>query len=247
MRPIKTLIPVTVVILLLCLGLSPAVSAEEFSSQDRTLEIGYKDAQGNTFYKKLVVTSEEYEVFNDRWTNWESFIEEIREDERMSIGELVAFETKTIELIQNIKEMTYDEETGTYLFPELDIIEFIKTYLLFKKARPFTRALAFGGSQIFTIGRGRAWLPFNRQGETFIGMRFLPIVIQHTIGYSKVKRVTIFPPSIGVEDRLFVHNLFTIGFAGLYINFGERYLDRPAGPVFLIGRTLSIRLGEDIP
>ena len=231
MKALKTLIPVTVVVLFLCMAFSPAVSAGETTTQDRTLEIGYKDAEGNTFYKKLVVTAEEYEVFDGKWTNWESFVEVAREDERMSVEELIAFETLTVELIQNIKDMTYDDETGTYLFPDIDIESFVNLYLMFKKSSPVTRSIF--GSRIFTIGRGRAWLPFNRQGESFIGMRFLPIVVQHSLGYTKVRRVTFFPPSIGVDDRLFVHNFFTIGFVGLYINFGERYLDRPAGPVFL--------------
>ena len=243
MKYVKTILPITIVCLFLGLALAPAASAGEVSTEDLTLEIGYKDQQGNSFYKKLVVTEEEYDEFSSIWTGWEAFVEEARVDERMDVTELVEFETRTIELVQDIKEMTYDDETGQYLFPDIDIQEFISTYLLTK----MPKYKALGGNRIFTIGRGRAWLPFNKQGESFIGMRFLPIIVQHSLGYTKVKIINLFPPSIGVSDRMFIHNLMTIGFVGLYINFGERYLDRPAGPVLLIGRTVCLRLGEDIP
>jgi len=241
MKLAKTILPVSVVALFLGLALMPAASAEEISTQDLTLEIGYKASlKEGYFFKKLVVTEQQLEAFNVNWLNWEEFVKEVRADERMDLNELARFIEKTVALVEEIKEMTKDPETGEYHFPDINIFSFIEGHL-------FKRTKAFGGSKIFTIGRGRAWLPFNRQGETFIGMRFLPIVIQHTLGFSKVTRINIFPPSYGIEDRLFVHNLLTFGFVGLYINFGERYLDRPAGPVLLVGRSLGLRLGEDIP
>jgi len=258
MRTKKTIIPVAIAILFLGLAFIPSLSAEinitkensqtpnegeTFSDLDKTLEIGYKNEEGDVFYKKLVVTDEQLSEFNDVWTNWEQFLDDVRADEKMSWEELLNFEIITRGLLQNIKEMTYDPDSGEYLFPEFNIENFIKKYLLNKNSN----AKGIFGSNMFSIGRGRAWIPFNRQGESFIGMRFLPIVVQHALGYSKVRRVTLLPPSIGVEDRLFVHNVMTFGFIGLYINFGERYLDRPAGPVLLIGQTFGIRLGEDIP
>jgi len=238
MKTVKTILPVAIVALFLTLAIAPSVSADE-PSQDQVLEIGYKDANGYQFYKKITVTAEQLQQFNTDWTAWENKVDEINNDEMMDATEVLEFETMTTTLIEEIKALTYDPETGTYNFPEpLTIGEFIHNYLFMQNIL---------GKRIFSIGRGRAWLPLNRQGESFIGMRFLPIIIQHSIGFTKVRLVNFFPPSIGVEDRMFTHNLMTMGFTGLYINFGERYLDRPAGPVILIGKTMFVRLGEDIP
>lgn len=242
MKITKTLIPLTVVALFLSLTLIPATGAEEVNTEDLTLEIGYKDTlKGEYFYKKLVVTEEQLAAFEISWDDWEVFLEETKEDGRMSIPELIKFKTKTIAIIEEIKEMTKDPETDEYYFPDINIFSLIDATL------PTGTSKALGGSKLFSLGRGRAWLPGNKLGETFFGMRLLPIFVQHTLGYSKVSGLNILPPAWWTEDRLFVHNLITLGFIGLYINFGERFLDRPAGPVLLCGRSIGLKLGEDIP
>lgn len=239
MKSAKTVLPIAVVALFLTLSMSSAFGEDPVvDPQDLILEIGYKDNEGNFFYEQIEVAEDEYLVFEDSFTSFESFVDEIDADGIMDPVELLEFEQAVVDLITEIKELTYDEVTGTYAFPTcIGIGSFISEFLFLKGI----------GRKIFSIGRGRAWLPFNRQGESFIGMRFLPIFIQHTLGYTKVRIVNVIPPSIGVSDRLGIHNFWTVGFAGLYINFGDRYLDRPAGPVVLIGKALWYRLGEDIP
>ena len=242
MKITKKLIPLIIVALFISLALIPASNAEEISTEDLTLEIGYKNSlKSGYFYKKLVVTEEQLTAFEVSWDDWESFLEETKEDGRMSLPELIIFKAKTIEIIEEIKEMTKDPETGEYNFPDVNI------FSLIDKVLPTGTNKALGGSKIFTLGRGRAWLPKNRLGETFFGMRLLPVFVQHTLGYTKVSGFNLFPPAWWREDRLFVHNLITVGFIGLYINFGERFLDRPAGPVLLCGRSIGLKLGEDIP
>jgi hypothetical protein len=241
----KILFTILISAIFIILSFTPAISAKtsgtipiEPINKDLVLEIGYKELNGYTFYKKITVSEKQLEQFEVSWNQWESLLEEIRKDGFMDIKETIKFQQEAVSLIEEIKEITFDPETGTYAFPDnIGVTGFVRDSLFMNGF----------GRRIFSIGRGRAWLPFNRQGEQFIGMRFLPIFIQHSLGFTKVKRFTLIPPSFGVEDRLFIHNLLTVGFVGLYINFGERYFDRQAGPVILIGRSIGIRLGEDIP
>jgi hypothetical protein len=252
MKNTKTIIPIAVVALFLILAISPAVNADEL---DQELEIGFNDNSGYTFYKKIIVTSEQLSQFNNNFTIWENKIKEFDLDNRMDATEILIFVEITNSLVNDIKELTYDFETGIYDFPEPllpdgAILQFIKDHLLIKNeatTNPIPQPIHLQLRRIFTIGRGRAWLPLKNFGEAFIGARFLPIFLQYTIGYAKSRWINFFPPAICIEDRLGIFNLITVGFVGLYVNFGERYIDRPVGPVLLIGRQGWLRLGEDIP
>lgn len=238
MNIIKKVLPIAVICILLSITFSPTTVADDPTEEDLTLEIGYKDNSGNFFFKELVVSEEDYLEFETKFEDWNTFVDECDSDGVMDISELLEFEDRTVDLVEDIKEMTYDEDLGEYLFPDSIVISsFIHEYLLLKG---FSRKL-------FAFGRGRAWLPFNRHGESFIGMRFLPMKIDYALGYSKTRLINFFPPSVGTIDRLGTHNVWIIGFVGLYINFGDRYLDRPAGPVLLIGKGLWFKLGQDIP
>ena len=252
MKKTKMIIPIAIVTLFLSLAIMPATSANEI---DQELEIGFKDNSGYKFYKKIIVTTEQLSQFNNNFSIWESKVKEFDLDNQMDATEILTFLEITNSLVNEIKELTYDSETEIYNFPEpllLDgaILQFIKDHLLLNKkttttSLPLPIHLQF--RKVLTIGRGRTWFPIKHFGDAFMGARFLPIFLQYTVGYAKSRWINIFPPAICTEDRLGVFNLMTIGFVGLYINFGERYIDRPVGPVFLIGSQAWLRLGEDIP
>jgi hypothetical protein len=252
MKKTKTIIPIAVVTLFLTLAMTPAISADEL---DQELEIGFKDNTGYTFYKKIIVTPDQLSQFNSNFTIWENKVKEFDLDNQMDATEILTFVEITNSLINEIKELTYDSEASIYNFPEPllpdgAILQFIKDHLLINKetsTTPVPLPIRLQLRRILTIGRGRAWLPLKNFGEAFIGARFLPIFLQYTIGYAKSRWINIFPPAICIEDRLGIFNLITVGFVGLYINFGERYIDRPVGPVLLIGSQAWLRLGEDIP
>lgn len=252
MKSLKTIIPIAVVALFLSLALAPTISADEL---DQELEIGFSDKNGYTFYKKIIVTPDQLSQFNDNFTIWENKVTEFGLDNRMDANEIITFIEITNSLVNEIKELTYDSETGMYNFPEPlltkeAILQFIEYYLLINNdgsTNPAPLPIRLHLRRIFTIGRGRAWLPIQDSGETFIGARFLPIFLQYTVGYAKSRWINFLPPAICMEDRIGIFNLVTIGFVGLYINFGERYISRPAGPVLLIGSQIWLRLGEDIP
>ena len=251
MKNTKTIIPLAVTALFLVLALLPAISANEI---DQELEIGFKDNNGYSYYKKIVITPEKLSKFNNNFTIWENKIKEFDSDNKMDATEILTFVEITNSLVNEIKELTYDPESATYnfpdpLLPENAILKFIKEHLLIKdtSSTPLPKPIDLKLRKVFTIGRGRAWLPLQNSGETFIGARFLPIFLQYTVGYAKSRWINLFPPAFCVEDRLGIFNLVTVGFVGLYINFGERYIGRPAGPVVLIGSQIWLRLGEDIP
>ena len=138
-------------------------------------------------------------------------------------------------MLEELKELTYDPETGRYRFPNIDIPNLIHDFLF----------MTGFGTRILSIGRGRVWLPFNRQGETFVGKRFAPIFIQTTLGYTRIRSWSLQPLSWFVLDRLFMHRFCTMAFTGLYINFGKHYLDRSVGPIILIGKPRIIALSDD--
>jgi len=252
MKNIKTIIPIAVIALFLSLAIAPSISADEL---DQELEIGFKNNIGYTYYNKIIVTPEQLSQFNTNFSIWENKIKEFDLDNRMDATEILTFLEITNSLVNEIKELTYDSELGIYNFPEpllLDgaILQFIKDHLFINKGsskNPVPLPIHLQLRKIFTIGRGRIWLPLKNFGEAFIGTRFLPLFLQYTIGYAKSRWINIIPPAICIEDRLGLFNLITVGFVGLYINFGERYIDRPVGPVLLIGSQVWLRLGEDIP
>lgn len=252
MKNIQKIITIAIITLFLILTINPVTNADEL---DQELEIGYKDNNGYTFYKKITVTEDQLSQFNNNFSIWENKIKEFDLDNKMDATEIITFIELTNSLVNEIKELTYDSESGIYCFPEPllpdgAILQFIKDHLLIKQENsrtPVPLPIHLQLRKVFTIGRGHAWLPLINSGETFIGARFLPIFLQYTVGYAKSRWINIFPPAICVEDRLGVFNLVTIGFVGLYINFGERYIDRPAGPVLLIGSQIWLRLGEDLP
>lgn len=252
MKNTKTIIPIAIVALFLSLALAPALSADEVNQE---LEIGFKDNTGYTFYKKIIVTSDQLSQFNNNFAIWENKVKEFDLDNQMDPNEILIFLEITNSLVNEIKELTYDQEARTYNFPEPllsdgAILQFIKDHLLMNKKTspsPVPLPIHLQLRRILTIGRGRVWLPIKNFCETFIGARFLPIFLQYTVGYAKSRWINFFPPAICIEDRLGIFNLITVGFVGLYINFGERYIDRPVGPVLLIGSQAWLRLGEDIP
>lgn len=230
-----TILSLAIVGLLLSIALTPPVSAGDGGTIERTLEIAYEDENGNVFFKKIIVSEEQLQAYMNSWSEWEYLLKQIRSDGEIDDQEMEDFEAITVRLLEEFKELTYDEITGEYSFPPINIPTYVHDFL-------FTLG---PGARIFSIGRGRAWLPFNRQGETFVGKRYLPIIIWHNIGFTRVKFWSLFPLSRIVMTRMFKHRSFTMGFTGLYINIGKRYLDRPAGPIILIGRVNLISLGDD--
>ena len=252
MKNAKKILPIAVIALFISLALAPTVSSDEL---DQELEIAFSDKNGYTFYKKIIVSHDQLTQFNNNFTIWENKIKEFDSDDKMDSTEILIFLEITNSLVNEIKELTYDPGAGIYNFPEPllsdeAILQYIKDHLMINEetsTQSLPQPIHIQFRKVLSIGRGRAWLPLTNFGEAFIGMRILPIFLQYTIGYAKSRWVNIFPPALCIEDRLGVFNMVTVGFIGLYINFGERYIDRPAGPVLLIGRQGWLRLSEDLP
>ena len=233
----RIILSFTIVGLFLVLAIIPNVSAGNFRKlASRTLEIAYKDKNGELFYKTIVVSEGQIQIFMDCWSEWENSLKQIRENEEFNNQEMIKFESITVNLLEEFKKITQDKSSGQYLFPPINISRFVHNFL-------FTFGL---GAKIFSIGRGRAWLPFNRQGETFVGKRYLPIIIRHQIGFTRIKFWSLMPLSRIISSRMFKHTSFIMGFTGLYINIGKRNINRPAGPIIVIGRINLVSISDDI-
>jgi len=234
MKNLKKFMCISIVGLLLSLVLIPTIVAGT-NSDNPFLEIGYTDQVGNTFYTKIKLSDEQVQKFKDTWSQWENYLKNVREDKEMNFQETKYLEIKSIILLEEIKNLTTDPATGQVYFPpSIDIPVFVHSHLFM---------LGFG-VRVFSIGRGRVWLPFNRQGEAFIGVRFNPIFVSYSIGFTRVIARSLF--TISSTNRFFVHRMCTAGFSGLYINFGKLFSDTSIGPVILIGKPLLITVGSDI-
>jgi len=235
MKNLKKKITLIIICLILSLSIFPSIEASDSAIQK--IEIGYTDEKGIPYYKEIEISYHELQHFRNSWDYWENYLKQIRKDGQMDDQELLSFEEKTVNLIEEIKELTKNSETGQYFFPDnLDIASFIHKQLFM---------LGFG-AKIFSIGSGRVWLPFNRQGEAFIGSKFAPIFVRYSIGFTSVRVRSYIPFDLIVSNRFFSHRFSLAGFTGLYINFERQFIDNTAGPVILIGRPLLINLGDDI-
>jgi len=234
MKNVKNFLSIAVVGLFLSLTLMPVATGD---SGNNTAEIGFIDKNGESYHVVIELSEEQLQKLGDSWDEWENYLKTVREDSEIDSKELTEFESKTVVLLEEIKELTRNSTTGQYYFPpDIDIPAFIHDHLF----------MCGFGAKIFSIGRGRVWLPFNRQGESFIGTRFAPIFVSYSIGYTKVRVRSFVPFSLVVSNRFFMHRLCTAGFTGLYINFGKMYADNSQGPIILIGRPLLIGVSDDI-
>lgn len=225
MKIYKKILPIIISILFISLIFAPSYEASgPFNTN--IIKIAYIGEDGKKYYANIVMSDEQIEIFKNTWNSWENEIKKIRRDNVVNDSELIQVEAITVDLLEEIKELTYDPGTGGYLFPpDIDLPTFIHDYIFH-----------FGrGSRILSIGRGKTWLPFNRQGESFVGVRFSPIVVSNTIGFTRVMMRSYFPYTKIILDRFFQHRTMTLGFKGLFIDFGKRYFDTQAGPVIMVG------------
>jgi len=236
MKKLKEIMYISVIALLLSLVLTSNINAK-IISDNPTFEVGYIDQSGNSFYAVIQLNDEQIQKFRDSWCDWENYLKNIREDHDMNLQENKELESRSIILLEEVKNLTRDPNTGQIYFPSnIEIPTFVHSHLFI---------LGFG-ARIFSIGRGRVWLPFDRQGEAFVGVRFNPIFVSYSIGFTRVsvRSLSILPSCI--LNRFFVHRVCTAGFTGLYVNFGKLFSDSSVGPVILIGKPLFVTVGSDI-
>lgn len=233
MKVTKKICSISIIVLFISLSLVPVINAGE--SYNGIFKIEYKDEKGDTYNIEIKTDQDQLQTFEDTWYSWEGILKDLREDGIIDKQELVLLEKVTITMFEELRNLTYSPILGEYLFPIQNIPTFIHDNLF----------MIGGGSRIFSIGRGRVWLPFNRQGEAFFGMKFAPIFLRHTIGFTRIRSCSFFPLSWFVLNRFFTHSICTMGFTGLYINLGQQFLDTSVGPIFLIGKPLFVRLTND--
>jgi len=236
MKKSRILKNIAIIGLFLNLILIPNVNAGNYK-KNPNLDINYIDQNGNIYYFSLELNNEQIQKLRNTWEEWENYLKNVRKDNEMSFDETVEFEAKSIILLEEIKNLTKDSITGQVYFPaNIEISSFIHSHLF----------MAGFGAKIFSIGKGRVWLPFNRQGETFIGMRFNPIFITYSIGFTRIRFRSLSTFSFVISNRFFVHRVCVAGFSGLYINFERLYPDTTFGPVILIGKPILLGVGDDI-
>jgi len=244
MKVVKTLIPIAVVLLFLGIAFAPTITAQQSSTESRTLTIWMPGITDDDFKTQIVVEEEELENIEDAFNEFLDVVEAAMAegspgDEKITIEEWDNIKDSTINAVEAVKTVVIAHGGE---FPELDIEGYINDCI----ASIFNPlSWLFGRSPIFSLGRGYVWIPFYDY-ESFLGWMIRPIFISHTLGFSAVVHINSVPFRIEYADRLGMYRLRTMVFGGIFINLGDVGLDRIMGPVLLIGKGLN-KLGPDIP
>jgi len=116
-------------------------------------------------------------------------------------------------------------------FPELDTQKFVSDIVdsLLNPSGKFLKPIP-----VFSVGRGFAWIPFYDY-ESFKGTMLRPIFTQYQFGFTTLLSLTLLPPSFAKHIMLGTHRMISIGFSGIFINFGDVGLDRTLGPMIFVG------------
>ena len=243
MKTVKTIIPIAVVLLFLGIAFAPAISSEEPTTQNRTLTV-WMPGITEDYKTQMIIEEEELEDMEDLFNNFFDVVEVVLSEEspggtKITLEEWNDLKDSAIFAVEAVKEIII---THGGVFPDLDI----ETYVGETIAAFFSPLSWYmGRAPIFSLGRGYAWIPFYEY-EAFLGLMLRPMFLTHLPGFTAVVHMNLVPFRLEYADRLGLYRLRTMGFAGIFINFGDIGLDRIMGPVLMIGKGWN-RLGEDLP
>jgi hypothetical protein len=234
MKLARQIISIIVVLLFLGVTFAPSISASSPPAsvdKQKTLTIWMPGITPNDYATQVQVTEEQYNSINDGVDDFLATVETAMSPEsdggiNITANEWNALKTKAIAVIDEIKLIVGDD------FPDLDVETFVGGVVesLLNPFSPFAIRAA-----IFSIGRGWAWVPFYKY-EGFAGIMIRPIFISYSLGYTGVFHFNPIPLRVEYADKFGMYRIRTMGFIGLFFNFGDIGVDRIKGPVIVIGK-----------
>lgn len=225
----KNIIPILVVILLFNLVFSPSIGAESPKNPGDTLTIWMPDITEDDYFVQIEVSSEEKQIFYDKLnaileTINSSISTESPEGKEITKKEWEDISTSLDDFINSIKVL--DE-----YFPDVDTKQLVSD-IIDSFFDPF--AGFFPPEPVISIGSGFTWIPFYGY-ESFFGMMLRPMFTRHILGFTKIGGL------LSTYTKFGTYSMTMIGFAGLFISFGDIGFDRILGPTIYIGSALFVR------
>jgi len=240
MKLAKQIIPIAIVLLFLGMTITPALATAPIKEREpaldgsKVLTIWMPGPDGCK--TQVQITEEQYNELNDGIDEFLVAAEVAIEDKTITPAEWNILKTEAIDAINMIKSIVGDT------FPDIEVETFVGD-IISAFINPFG---IFGlRAPILSVGRGLCWIPFYDY-EEFMGWMIRPMFIRYTIGFAGVFHVNPFPFRLEYMDRLGMFRLRTIGFGGLFINWGDLGVDTFKGTVLVIGKSWN-KLGEDLP
>lgn len=225
----KNIIPILVVILLFNLVFSPSIGAESPKNPGDTLTIWMPDITEDDYFVQIKVSKEEKHTFYDKLN---TIFEAINSSTSIDSPEgkkitMKEWENITISLNDFINSIKLLDEN----FPNVDTKQLVSDII-----DAFFNPLAgfLPPEPVISIGSGFTWIPFYGY-ESFFGMMLRPMFTRHILGFTKIGGL------ISTYTKFGTYSMITIGFTGLFINFGDIGFDRILGPTIYIGSALFVR------
>lgn len=240
MKLVKQIIPIAIVLLFMGATITPALGATPIKEQETVLD-GTKVLTiwmpGTNEYKTQVAISEEqYNELNGIIDEFLADAGVAIEDSTITPTEWDTLKDDAIDALNLIKSIVGES------FPDIEVESFVGD-IISSFINPFG---IFGlRAPIISVGRGLCWIPFYDY-EEFMGWMIRPMFIRYTIGFAGVFHVNPFPFRLEYKDRLGMFRLRTVGFGGIFINWGDLGVDTFKGTVIVIGKSWN-KLGEDLP
>lgn len=237
---IKKMIPISIILILLGMGISPVISADDPKENTEELTVWMPGITEDDFSLQMQIEKAEAEMVNDSVNVFMGLIVEVK-DPNSPGGENIISE-EWGELLVSINSIIYTvQDIVGDDFPVIDVEVFTQS-VVNSLLNPFKWFMRSG---IFSIGRGFAWIPFYDY-EQFFGFMFRPIFITHMLGFSSMYHFNIVPPRLEYADRIGLYRYATVGFTGLFLNIGDLGRENVVGPVLLLGKGYNV-LGNDFP
>ncbi len=240
MKLTKKILPIAIVLLFLGMTITPVLGTAPIKERETTLDSSKVLTiwmPGADEYKTQVqITEEQYNELNQNVDEFLNAAQAAIDDKEINAEEWDILKTEAIETLNMIKSVVGET------FPDIEVESFVGEVI-----SSFINPFGILGlrAPILSIGRGLCWIPFYDY-EEFMGWMIRPMFIRYTIGFAGVFHVNPFPFRLEYKDRLGMFRLRTVGFGGIFINWGDLGVDTFKGTVIVIGKSWN-KLGEDFP
>ena len=227
----KKVITILVSLIFLTVLFSPVIDAEEPVNQEQKMTLWAPGVTQNNYFTQIQLNSEDLQMItNDLESilavinNTLSFDSQggamITNEEWEEIG------NKINDLIETIKSR--DEN-----FPNIDTQQLV-TNVIEAFLDPLS-GFFFRPAPLLSIGIGVTWIPLYGY-ESFAGLILRPIFTRYVLGFSRVGGL------IKSHYKIGSFSVFTVSFAGLFINFGDIGAENIFGPTMYIGTAAFSRI-----
>ena len=250
MRLTKKLIPVAIVFLFMGIAFAPALNATDDDPKtvgEHTMTVYMPGITEGDYKRKIMVDDAQLKDVETAVTNSLTLLEDLMKDgfTKGEVAELIESVMIVINKIQELDDEFPEEFIGDFDDTDGDGVIGVQEVVAQTISSVVGISIPLSRAAIFSIGRGWCWIPFYDY-ETFLGVMLRPMFMSYAPGFTAVVHFNLLPPRLEYADRLGLYRVRTLLFVGLFVNFGDIGLDRIAGPMLILGKSLN-HLGMDLP